>query len=469
MAAKKPSNNAVIQYVPHAKQRLFHLSKKRIKAAICGARSGKTFGAAAEFVDKCIQQPGYLDVDIQRDMPYTVAVGAPTFPMVDRVILPTLLRLIPNALKLDKYHGTKRLLRIRGMKGETHIYFLSGKDPEGWQGQELYGVWLDEFPLTKELLYDEIQTRVSSRRGWILLTGTPRGPNWAKERIYDYAQTEKGQEEVFFISWNTLDNPFYPRDQLEYHRSNMPEKYFKRTFEASWDVFEGQIYDEFNEAIHVVDNESVTFLLPSKRRKVGEGGQEVMLQKVIAGVDWGYTHPGAIVVVGMDVLGKYWVLDESSDREVLVSAREGTQDSWCRRAMVLKAHWEVEDFYCDPASSEYISQFQKHGLRALKAKKDVHEGIECVAKHLHPGIQGNYPKLVILSHCANTIEEIKYYHWRERGGEIVEDPAKADDHCMDALRYAIYSHTRTKMFRREPAYQHGSEDSFMAQMGVMRI
>ena len=137
--------------------------------------------------------------------------------------------------------------------------------------------------------------------------------------------------------------------------------------------------------------------------------------------------------------------------------------------MILNAHWEISELYCDPASSEYISQFRKHGLNAIKAKKDVHEGIECVAKHLHPGVHGNYPKLMVLNHCANVIEEFKYYHWREVSGGVVEDPDKSNDHCMDALRYAVYSHTRTKMFRREPAYQHDNEDNLWAQMGVMRI
>jgi len=467
MAVKKPSNDTTIQYLPHPKQRLFHMSDKRIKAAVCGARSGKTFGAAAEFVDKCIMQPGYDDFDVAREVPYTVAVGAPTFPMVDRVILPTLLRLIPNVLKLDKYHGTKRLLRIRGMKGETHIYFLSGKDPEGWQGQELYGVWLDEFPLTKELLFDEIQTRVSTKRGWILLTGTPRGPNWAKERVYDYSKTDKGIEEMFFITWNTLDNPYYPAEQLEYHRETMPEKYFKRTFEASWDVFEGQIYDEFNEKIHVVNPNNYRFSLPSRRRSIGNGQTEVVLEQVIAGVDWGYTHPGAIVVIGVDSMNKYWVLEESYETELLVSARDGHQDSWARRAMVLRAQWEVDTFFCDPANPEYIDQFKKHGLSAVKAKKEVHEGIESVAKHLHPGPSGNYPKLVFLSHCEACIEEMKFYHWREVGGNVVEDPEKTNDHCMDALRYAIYNHYKLKLFRREPEYQQDAIDGMWARAGFI--
>ena len=462
----KPPDTETIQYLPHPYQRLLHLSPKRIKAAVCGARSGKTLGAAAEFIDKAIRQPGYQEQDILRGIPYTIAIGAPTYPMVDRVILPTILRLLPNSLRIGKYHGTRRLLRIQGLRGETHIYFLSGKDPEGWQGQELYGVWLDEFPLCKELLYDEIQTRVSSRKGWILLTGTPRGPNWAKTRIYDYAQTKEGGEELFFISWNTSDNPYYPRDQLEYQRQTMPPKYFVRTFEASWDVFEGQIYDEFKEEIHVIDPSILRFSLPSRRRVLGNGENEVQLESVIAGVDWGYTHNGAILVIGIDALGKYWVLDESVEREVLVSARDASQDSWARRAAVLRAHWEIETFYCDPASPEYMSQFSKRGLNTVRAAKDVHEGIECVARMLHPGPTGTYPKLLILKHCEATIEEMKFYHWKEIGGEAVEAPDKSNDHCMDAMRYAIYNHNRGKVFRREPEYQHAGENAIWSRTGL---
>ena len=53
-----------------------------------------------------------------------------------------------------------------------------------------------------------------------------------------------------------------------------------------WTVAEGAIYADYDSKIHVVDE------LPDMKR-------------YFAGIDWGYTHYGSIVVVGEGVDGNY--------------------------------------------------------------------------------------------------------------------------------------------------------------------
>lgn len=451
----KPRVEARIQYVPWiGGQTRWHLSDARIKVAVTGARAGKTISAAAETIDRAIRQVGYLEADRSRGIPYTLAVGAPDYPMIERVVLPTILRMMPEPLRVGRYNQQRHLLKLRGLRGETWIYFISAKTPESWQGQELYGVWLDEFCLMKETMYDEAQTRLSSRSGWMLLTSTPRGPNWAKTRLYDHAQTSEGAKEIFFISWRTVDNPYYPRERLEEFRRTMPPKYFRRNFEASWDVYEGQIFDELSEAVHVVPASRYRFVLPGMRRAVGVGPEEVLLDEVIAGVDWGFSNPGAIVVVGRSE-NDWIVLDESYGREVLVTSRSALEDSWVRRALAMRARWGVAKFYCDPESREYVEQFVRAGIQAQAAENAVHPGLTTLIKLLHVDAEVGVPRLRILDTCSRLFSEMTYYHWRPRPrtGEPTEEPEKVDDHAISALRYAIHSHTRHGRFRREPMYQ----------------
>jgi phage terminase large subunit len=47
----------------------------------------------------------------------------------------------------------------------------------------------------------------------------------------------------------------------------------------------------------------------------------------------------------------------------------------------------------------------------------------------------------IHSSAANLIREIRTYKYREdRSGRVYDEPVKFNDHAMDAMRYAAYSH-----------------------------
>lgn len=443
-----------IAYEPFALQRGLHLAPHRVRAAITGARGGKTECGSWDAIDVAIDQPGMFEEDVTTSKPYCIGIGAPTFPMIERVILPAMLRKIPRELVIRPYNSTKHFMEIRGRYGRTTIYFISGRDPESWQGQELYYVWLDEFPLMKEAMYDEARTRLASRQGRILLTGTPRGPNWAKRRIKDYSQTAEGKE-IYFTTWTTEDNPHFPREEIEYARRTMPKKYFKRTFLASWDVFEGQIFEEFVSAIHERRKDVYTFRLPDGRRSVGSGPDEIWLDHVFAGKDWGFGHSGAFVVVGRARDGRFFVLEEIVADHLLVLGRTPLQDSWVRRIKELSARWGIENVYCGPDRPENITILRNAGIRAGRALDNVWDGIQEVAKLLHVDAQSGLPRLTVLSNCRRLLEELVFYHWKTDSvtGDSSEKPEKIDDDTVDALRYALYTHLTRGSFSREPRYE----------------
>jgi len=443
-----------LEYIPHKFQRDFHLAEQRIKVCVCGARSGKTLAASHEFFDKCIRQPGYTQEDILTGKPYTVVCAAPTFRMMERVVMPQTVKIVPKELHIRGYHQTKNYMRMEGLKGETLIYFANASNPETWQGQELYGVWVDEFALIKETMFSEIETRVSNKGGWVLLTGTlRRGPGWAQKRIKDYAETEDGEKEVSLTQWNTSDNPYFPTKQLEYLRKTTPAKYFKRMYEACWDSFEGQIYDELNREVHLVDRYDYTFILPTQRR-VGEGDKHINLQYVTAGVDWGHTHPGVIVVAGRDFEGCWYLLYEEYIQGLLVGHPDPTEDSWIKRARSLMADWDIQDFWADPEASHNIAMFQASNLPVSRANNHVNDGIMSLATLFHPHEETGEPRILIMSDMKNSIHELFNYHWEEDSltGGTRERPVKSFDHTCDAIRYLIHSSITYGQFTSEPMY-----------------
>lgn len=450
-----------VRFVPFDKQVEPLVSTASITAAVAGARGGKTQTGCPRVLYEAIEQEDYHPDDIRDGKPYTIAVGAPTFPMLQRIILPTFMSMVPDHLQIGPYHQTRKRLRLRGIKGESHIYFLSGKAFESWMGMSLYRVWLDEFAQVKEALFDEIQVRLSDRKGKLLLTGTPQGPNWAYDRVYRPWREikdarERGEEvpndhpglDIDFHTWRTVDNPFLDRDFIEKKRHTMPARFFRRTFEATWETFEGQIYEDWMDEIHVKRQELYTFHLPDGRKR-GAGPKLIHLVKILAGVDWGYAngHPGVIVVGGQDSRGKWWILDESVGENVLVASAPGA-DSWVTRAQAARAKWGVDGFICDTASPESIAQFRRSGLKTYGAVKDVLPGIKEVATLLRPDSESLEPMLEVLAHLRHTIDEFRYYHWKEGR----EEPEKVADHCMDAIRYLIYTWSLKGKFRREPNF-----------------
>jgi hypothetical protein len=445
---KKPGTNpgqAFINFQPHIHQARFILSEKQTVVAVAGARSGKSLGGTMRFLDLCIRQPGYSRRDRLNGIPYSVAVGMEGYPHLNRVLLPMIMRHTPKQLISAEYHGSLRLLRLHGAYGETHIFFLSCKEAKMWQGLDLYGVWVDEFPLIKEEVYHEIQTRLANQRGWLQLTGTPRGPNWAKRLLFD--RYNEGAENLDFFTWKTVDNPFFPKEIIEELRRTQPARYFKRTFEASWDTFEGQVWEDFLEEVHVKPRQHYNIHLPDGRTIGKNGRWNVKIQKVIAGVDWGYEHAGVIVVIGISTSGACYVLDLVYKEHLEVVNRPG-MDSWVRRGQEMRAKWGVEMFYCDPSEPEHIKQFRNGKLKALPAKNDVKPGIQTVARYMKVEEGSLQTKFVIMGDLRPLIDEILYYHLREG----TEDPEKVNDHSCDALRYALYSYEKVGTFDRELGY-----------------
>lgn len=462
---------AEFSYLPHPKQCDLHeaFGKYQIRTAVTGARGGKTTGGIHDVIDKAIRQPGFYYTDIDNGEPYQIAVAAPWHSTVQEVIRGPLCRAIPPSLVLRPYHATDRNIKVQGQYGETWISFYSASNPHTWQGRKWYGFWMDEFPLCPEGSFDEAQARLSDRQGWVLLTGTPQGPNWAFNRLYKpweecqrlrargenkEADSHEGSS-TYFSTWRTVDNPYIDKQYIEKMRRRLPPKYFKRTFEASWDYFEGQVYEDFLLQVHVLEPSAYEFVLPSGRRTVRPGTgsgrrQKIQLGRVVAGVDWGYGqgHDGAIVVGGIGRDGKWYILDNSREENVLIVGRNSGTDSWVKRAQVMRARWEVDKFFCDSASPGSIGQFRAAGLPAEGAVKDVKDGIQHIAMLLKPDEETLVPRLYFLRSCEETIDEMQFYHWLPNR----EEPAKMNDHCMDAMRYMIFTYNKRGTFSREVGY-----------------
>ena len=88
---------------------------------------------------------------------------------------------------------------------------------------------------------------------------------------------------------------------------------------------------------------------------------------------------------------------------------------------------------CDKRALAWIQEFSEMGITLVPtAGNGIDEGIQEVRRCLCPAF-GEPPKLYIDRSCSNTISEFQRYKATDIG-----KPNK-DDHCMDAIRYGLFS------------------------------
>lgn len=274
------------------------------------------------------------------------------------------------------------------------------------RGMTAFGAYVNEGTMANQEVFDEIKARCSGEGARILVDTNPDSPeHWLKKDYIDKADGRAVKAVHYRLDDNTFLSERYKQNMKETTPSGM---FYDRNIEGLWVMGKGAIYKDFNMDVHYVP-----------RERLGS----VNFVKFMAGVDWGYEHFGAIVLIGLDEKGDYYLIKE-------IARRFGDIDFWLGEAQKLKEKYGDITFYCDSARPEYVKKFKRNGLKAANANKEVLSGIERVAQLYKQG------KLYIVDDVVRFKEEIYMYVWNEKTGE----PVKAFDDVQDAIRYAIYSY-----------------------------
>jgi len=149
---------------------------------------------------------------------------------------------------------------------------------------------------------------------------------------------------------------------------------------------------------------------------------ELNFDEIIAGVDFGFNNPSAVAYVGIKD-NELYVFDEIYQSHLKNS----------ELIDLLKDKPQASVYYPDLAEPDRIRELQEAGFAVGKTDKDVIQGINFVKNF----------KIHISPKCVNFIKEIQGYSYRkDKDGNVLEEPVKFNDHLMDAMRYAVYSHLK---------------------------
>ena len=320
------------------------------------------------------------------------------------------------------WHPGKRQLKFK----DKTISTLGAKD-EGAigaiQGKTFSLCYCDEITLYPESIIDMIDTRLSNPHSMLFCSCNPSHPTHKIKQWIDKA--EAGDKQYYALSFTLDDNPYVPEDYKDRIRHSLSGLFYKRNYMGIWCLAEGAIFDFFDKAIHVVKR-------PPRAA-----------QYWIAGIDYGVSNNFACVLVGVNTGHNTqqgicrWV-----EREYVWDShkkgRQKTNSEYADDVQQFLEPYSIKGVYIDPSAASFKVELRKRGITVIDAENEVFDGITFMTSEMAKG------NLFVCESCPNMIREIETYVWDIKKSEKGEDaPIKKDDHSLDALRYAIYTHKIT--------------------------
>lgn len=387
-------------YQAHTKQAEFHDDAYKVffRLVSCGTGSGKTLCGVAEDIRWCIENDGIVGY-----------IFEPTYRMVERILVPTLESslllgkpLEANPIISNFNRGNMKLEFANG----SVLWFASLEDPERAEGANIDFAHVDEarlirhFDLSWQVIVRRLRGSNSSmsyfRGAWV--TTTPDQPNSPLYNFFENPNTRDPESKVY--RWSIYDNPFLPEQYLEEikrtHKGALAERFIYGRFAT---VGSGSF--QFDATVNVAETDSKT------------------LREIRYGVDFGWTNPTAVIVMGYDGDGRVHVLDELYEKQLKTEDLiKGLQD--------FRQVYGEGEVLCDASAPETIDAIRRAGLNATGYHSKREDGIHELGGRFPKAGDGK-PRIFVSQKCVNLVSELLEY----------KEDVKENDHAVDALRYSL--------------------------------
>lgn len=396
----------------HPAQSQIAKDRHRYRVINCGRRFGKTSLAVLEMVAKAVYGK-------DRNILYV----APTYQQA-RDIAWLELKKVCEPIK-NVVNESRLEITVNTVDGGTSKIFLRGWESiETLRGQKFHFIVIDEIASMRNwsVNWEEvIRPTLTDYKGEAMFISTPRGFN----HFYDLFNRESKDEDYKSFHFTSYDNPYLPVDELDKAKKELPEDRFAQEYLADFRKTEGLVYKEFSRDRHVfTDIEERTW------------------SEYIAGIDFGFTNPTAVVHIKRDGDDNYYVTSEWY--------KTGRTEEQIAEYVKSCGFNRV---YPDPEAPSAIEVMNNKGIaivEVIKNKDSIQNGINKVRQLLKMG------KLHIHSSCLNLISEFETYSYPEKQADKneYENPVKEHDHALDALRYALSTNRNDSVTPQERAEQY---------------
>ena len=288
------------------------------------------------------------------------------------------------------------------------------------QGKTMSLAYCDEMTLYPEQIIDMIDTRLRNPHSMGFGSMNPSYPTHKVKKWIDLARA--GDENYYELFFTLDDNPFLNQSYKDRIKNSLSGVFYKRNYLGEWCLAEGAIFDFFERSLYVVNR-------PPRAANYW-----------VVGVDYGTNNAFAAVLVGvhtgvetqtkpvMWVEKEYYWDSKVKGRQKLNSEYAEDLEKWLQP-------YSVRGVYIDPSAAAFKVELRRRGMHVIDADNDVQNGIQKMIDLVKGG------SLFICSECTNLIREIEGYVWDPKSAEKGwDEPLKQNDHAIDALRYAVYTH-----------------------------
>lgn len=429
----------IVMNEPNPKQRLMFMSRAR-RIGYGGARGGgKSWAVRYKSILMAANNyPGIRILIVRR-----------TYPELINNHINPMKQIIPKSVA--GYNTTEKVFKFRNGSRIEFGYLDSDKDLDRYQGVEYDIIFIDEATQITEYQYKALCACVRGVNGFpkrIYLTMNPggRGHAWVKRLFIDrkYLPGEN-PEDYEFIQARVDDNTALMESDPEY-KSNLealPPKLRKAWLDGDWDIFEGQVFEEFRDLpehyqdrkwTHVID----PFDIPAH-------------WNVYRSYDFGYSKPFSCAwwtVDGDGVL--YRILEFYGCPNQETSPNEGVKlspDEQFRRIREIeRQHPYLKNRritgVADPAiwnaeSGESVADTAaKYGIYFSKGDHQRIAGL--MQMHYRLAFDENgYPMMYIFNNCKAFIRTIPTLCYSQTHPEDID--TDQEDHVYDEARYMAMS------------------------------
>lgn len=407
-------------YQPLASQERFHGSGARFRCFLGPVGTGKTAALCHEAVQLALSNKGR-----------TGLIGAPTYPMLRDVALPTVIEVLEK--RQIVYEHSKSTSMIRLLHGGSTIVFRTLDQPERLRGTNLAWFGIDEVTYTKEEAWLRLEARLRDPKATTLggiATGTPKGFDWVYRRFR--AQPVEGYD---LIEAKPFENEYLLRQTPDYYerlKNSYDEHFYQQEVLGEFvNLGAGRVYHAFDRNEHV------------GKFEIREG--EPLLWS------WDFNINPMASVICQRAGPLLYVLDEivlhtSSTPEVCAEFLE----RYGQHRGGLRIYGDATGARRSSASTESDHQL----IRSFLSKHQDLRG-ELVVGRSNPPVrdrintangqlsnaQGDR-RLFVDEKCRELIQDLEQVSYKPNSGQIDKDKDSNRTHLSDALGYLLWEEFR---------------------------
>lgn len=454
-------------WTPHDAQREILYNRTRNQVVSFGRRAGKSQTGGNKLVPEYFRAALEVQELISRGLRREYWIVGPTYSDAEKEF-----RVLWNAMErlgapLDhpgSYNNPESgQMRLSAMAGRFIVHAKSAQYPGTLVGEGLSGVVFSEAAKLKPSVWIKyIRPTLADFGGWTYFGSTPEGRNW----FYELWETGQDPARTDWASWRAPAwvNPYvYPEGVDERvlksakearRRHKLPDWIKKVEFHDNdrdlppspvgidpevWSLFQDQSTEMFNQEIEALFTEFVGRVFKDFDEELHVTDQEFNPNwATYACSDYGFTNPFVWLLVQIDphqerihIVDEYYETGRTTGEAVSEIARRGL------------APRTIREFFPDPAEPDRTREISQ--LLQLKAGRGtgiaLEDRLEWIRRKLKPGAVGSAePALTVHRRCKNVIREFSQYKYpetaekaAERGRSAPELPQKKDDHTPEAL------------------------------------